>query len=742
MRVFTLRKTVLMASAAILALAIAGQATAQTASTGTTAAKSEDVVVVVTAQKKAENLEVVPQSVSVVDAQQMAQYHVTQLTDVGAYVPGLQVDSTGTPGQTLLTIRGISPLGVNATVGTYLDDTPIGSTGFHNRGYAYALDILPYDIQRVEVLEGPQGTLYGANALGGLVKYVTTSPNLRKTEIDVGADVFGIAGGGNMGTGYRGMINAPLIADKLGMTASWSVENSPGYIDNAISGAKDQNSAKQEGGRLALLWQPVDELKVRFGAFYSRTRADGNASIALDPATMKPLYGWQTDNNYTPNLFDNRLELYSLDVNWDLGWAKLVSATSYSQQATSTIADNSITYASLLDAFFGAPNARTSFPLELRSKKVTQELRLSSPSTDKLEWQIGGYYDDEKGTNVQSLRVTNPDGSILTGVDPLFEGSLPSTYRETAVFGNLDYHFTDRFDVAGGLRWAKNDQTYSQILAPGPLVGAGSNDAATPSSESVWTYSFSPRFKITSNSMVYGRIATGYQAGGPNLAFPGVPPTVQSSTLTNYEIGWKNTLPAIHAVINAAIYDIQWDKINLLVTTNGGIGYNANGGRARSRGFQLDGAIRPMTGLQLAGTFNYTDAVFTELSPEVSIVRVGDKIPYMPKVSGSLRADYTHALSGDWQGHLGAGLRLVGDRYDTSVAHISDLLVKGYNALDFNADVNNGRYTIRFYAKNVTNTRALVTVNPVPDGLTNANLQNEGVILQPRTLGIAVDAKF
>jgi len=171
--------------------------------------------ITVTAEKRIENLQDVPATVSVIRSEDLSDLHVTQLTDIGAYVPGLQVDSYGAPGQTTLSIRGISPLSANATVGSYIDDTPIGSTGFHDRGGNYALDLLPYDVRQIEVLSGPQGTLYGANALGGLIKYDLTTPNLDKSEFRVGGSWFDVASGTGTGSGLRGYVNTPLVLQQL-----------------------------------------------------------------------------------------------------------------------------------------------------------------------------------------------------------------------------------------------------------------------------------------------------------------------------------------------------------------------------------------------------------------------------------------------------------------------------------------------------------------------------------------------
>src|SRR4051812_17847769 len=193
----------LLATCAALALTAAWPACADEAR----GASVEEVVV--TAQKRSENIQNVPAAVSVVGGQTLDQLHATQLTDIGSYVPALQINSSGTPGQTSISLRGIAPVGPGATVATYIDDTPIGSSSAYGGGIAFALDLLPYDVQRLEVLRGPQGTLYGASSMGGLLKYVLTTPSLDQFEAEVGADLFGIADSSGVGGGARARISAP-----------------------------------------------------------------------------------------------------------------------------------------------------------------------------------------------------------------------------------------------------------------------------------------------------------------------------------------------------------------------------------------------------------------------------------------------------------------------------------------------------------------------------------------------------
>jgi len=454
--------------------------------------------VTVTAQKRTENLQDVPATVSVIGADAIGSLHATQLADIGAYVPGLQVDSNGTPGQTILSIRGISPISANATVGSYIDDTPIGSTGFHDRGGSYALDLLPYDVRQIEVLSGPQGTLYGANALGGLIKYDLTTPSLNSSEFRVGGTLFGIDHSSGVGSGFRGYANTMLIPDELGMIASVGQERTPGYIDNTATHRSDQNTDLQRSARLGLLWQITDAAALKINGLYANTESDGSATVALDPTTMKPLGGDLTDNNLRPNVYDNTLWYFAATLNWKLPFADFVSATSWSKKSDRFIQDATYTYQPLLPLLGAPADGIVDFPLFISAKRFSQELRLSSNSHAALEWLVGLYYDYEKGTNTQFLRTFDANGSSLAslGIDPLFAAALPTIYREYSGFANATWHTTSRWDFGGGVRYARNVQGFSQIIEPGSAILPPSN-VPGKSAEGVTTWLGRTNFKFT-----------------------------------------------------------------------------------------------------------------------------------------------------------------------------------------------------------------------------------------------------
>jgi iron complex outermembrane receptor protein len=223
--------------------------------------------IVVTAQKRAEKLLDVPASVSAISGDRLQSLQVNSLSDLANYVSGLSVSAGGAPGFRTIVLRGLSTSYSNATtgplVGTYVDDLPVGNSTAGARGAMYGLDLNPYDVDRVEVIKGPQGTLYGANTMGGLVKYVLRKPDLANVGVQMGIDSEDTDGSGKPSWGTHGAVNLPILTDTLAVRISGFFKNDAGYVDNAALGTQDVNHSTESGGLATLLWQATDRLAVR-----------------------------------------------------------------------------------------------------------------------------------------------------------------------------------------------------------------------------------------------------------------------------------------------------------------------------------------------------------------------------------------------------------------------------------------------------------------------------------------------
>ena len=693
--------------------------------------------VVVTAEKRSEDVQEVPMSISVIGAEQLEQMHATQLTDFAGYLPGFIVQDGGAPGQAILALRGIPPVSAGSTVATYIDETPLGTSSNYGAGSAIILDLLPYDFQGFEVLRGPQGTLYGATSLGGLVRYTTKAPDTEHTTARFGADMSSISGGGDLGFGAHGAFNVPLSPGKLALSVSAAHQDTPGFIDNVRTGKKDQNESTQDAGRAALLWTPTEDVSFELQAILQRTDADSSSAVALDPVSHQPIYGSLKDDNYIPEPFRRDVDFYSATLNWNLGWADFVSATSYAETDSHVTTDASLIYG-VLFPLFGAPSAGIStFTNDLKLYKATQEFRLASKPDDRIEWLAGAFWTSESSQQNQLASAREFDGTPIAGLDPLAIAGLPSTYDEYAFFGDLTYKFNTMFDVTGGVRWAHNSQDFAQISA-----GAILPTTVTPgsSSESVFTYSFTPRLHFGEDSMAYLRIASGYQPGGPNVVLPDVPPSVDASKLTNYELGIKSTFDEHRWLVNVAVFDIDWKNIQVSAS-NGVAAYLANGGKAESKGLEFETLWMPISGLRLGFNAAYTDSSLSDDVPGIGGL-AGDRLPGIPKWSGSVTADYVFPVGGGWSGRVGGGIRYLGSRDSDIASSPYTIPLKSYAAADLNADVSNDRWTIRLYVKNLTDKRVYTNASAIINAADGSISQVRAVPLTPRTIGIGFDLSF
>ncbi len=761
----TMRCRALLAAACSLpVLALAHAALAQ----DSTATTNE---VVVTAQKRAESVQNVPEEVTVVSSQFIDQLHATSLADIAGYVPGLELVSGGAPGQTALGLRGVFPISSNITVATYVDDTPVGGSSLYSNAAGFSLDLLPYDVNNIQVLSGPQGTLYGATTLGGLLKYELTQPNLHTFHGEVGGDIQGIEHGDEPGGGGRATLNGPIIDGQLGFVASYAYENTPGYVDNVQLGRKDDNTVRQQGARLGLLWTPeaLPKLRVELNALYQQVDADDLGQVALTAGTPRPVGGELKNDNFIPQTFRKNIDILSDRTTYDLGFADLTSATSYEYTDSAQVEDATYALSGAAVAGFGAPAVplgpiATSLGLptgrpvledqHIQLSKYTEEVRLASKPGPHFEWLLGAYVTYEHSSLVQDLSLANVDGSRLASyaVGPqsvsgtLENLAIPSIYREYAGFGDFTLHVTPKLDLAGGVRYSYNSQDFAQTtkinLAP---VAA---NAVGHSNDNVVTFSASPSYKITPDLNVYLRFASGYQPGGPNVLLAGVPPSVAADTLTQYEIGFKSQFFRHRLTLDVAAFYNKWDDIQIAeYDAAAATSYIANNGNAKTEGFDATSSFVVVPGLTLGGTFNYTYAVFTSVDPATAPTfgaEPGSPLTQTPRFSGSVQANWLHPLVADWTYGVGGALRMqssritAGNYFTPQEAPGAGLYYRepGYGALDLNASISNTRYTVRLFAKNITDTRSYNSYAALNGP------QIEGILIQPRTVGLSVDAKF
>ncbi len=760
-------------AASALALFLGSAAAAQQAASPDAAPPERETAqvgdIIVTAQKREQLLSDVPQSISVLGGEALEQRQARTIADYAALVPGLSFES-GNPGQTRVVLRGINAGGASPTVAVYLDDTPFGSSTGQTNGATLAGDFDTFDIERLEVLRGPQGTLYGANSLGGVVKYVTVAPRLGEWEArgQGGAETVR-----NGGTGYYGnaLVNVPL-GDAVALRASGFYRRTAGYIDAIGIADDDVNRARSYGGRASLLLKPGDRLSLRLTAVLQNIDVDSRNAFDADPATLRPITADPFTGESTGGrevryqLFPDRNEvsyrLYTGTLDYDLGVASVTSVTSYSRQVATDRSDVSYNdlggitlaqYASSAIYGVGADAYGIFYPNRSTQKKFTQELRLASSGSATLEWLIGGYYTREPGQLHQRYHPFDTATGrpitpipVIPGFNGLVLAQLDSTYKEYAGFGSATLHVSDKFDLTAGGRYSHNDQRTTQRL-DGALFGGPSQNRAT-SKEGVFTWSVAPRYEFAPHSEVYARAAKGYRPGGPNVVPPGAgadyPLQTDADTLMSYEAGIRAETADRTFGIDLSSYYLDWDKTLIVATFQtdaGPISADANGEGARSYGVEATATLRPTRGFTVTTTVAYNH---TRLRGDTSNGgRDGDQLPFAPNWNANVSAEY----SWDWNGarpYVGADVSTVSDRLGNFDAAYRDVYGRritfdGYTTASLRTGVSLGRFDLSVYARNIGDSRGLVsagTFQTRPDGAIEVSP------IQPRTIGATLGVGF
>jgi len=711
------------------------------------AAASEVAEVIVTANKRAEPLSKIGEGISAISGDHLEKLNANSLEDYLGFVPGVEFTSYGRPGQDQISIRGIASQALGAAIATYVDGIPVGSASNEAQGSSYTVDIDPADLERVEVLKGPQGTLYGASSLGGVLKYVTKAPSLTTSELDTGADLEDVEHGG-FGYKLHAAGTTPIINDLLGLRVSGYYREDPGFIDNVETGQKDINSDKAWGVRASLLYQPTQQLSVKLGAVVQRTDSAGLDAVSYNESpNFPPPFALSHGDLNTYLRLDQPSyaldEIYSLEINYDLGWANLISATGYSIENDYRYTDVTATYtrasyASLLSEAAGSTASDTD---NYDVDKTSEEVRLQSKTNDHLEWVAGFFYQKETSDTNALIKIMGPTGSIAAGPDGTpAVGTATNDLTEYAGFVNVTYYILPSLDVSGGYRRSHitqdnvNDDTgpvYTLSGTPAIRTDLLTND--------VNTYSAGARWRVTPDVMLYVRAASGFRPGGGRAAPPiagltNFAPTYNPDTVWSYEAGVKAKALEGRVSLDIDAFYIDWRNIQTLIAVDGGpYLVTGNGGNAVSQGLEAQFQVAPFQGLNLTAGFAFTDAHYT--TPNAGLgLSVGEQIQFVPKYTASLQAEYTHLLTDDWQGFIGGDYR-----YRSPELDALNLLMPGFDQVGLHAGAERGRTRLNVYVVNLTDTRGLLGYtgggNAAGDALRYA-------VSPPRTVGISISQKW
>lgn len=721
----------------VLAMATAVPAGAQSgpADAGADSLVLEEILV--TAQKRQERLIDTPLSVSVLSGETLEDLNIQQLRDFANTVPALSYTSAGV-GQTQLTLRGVTAgHDIGPTVGVYVDDVPYGSSSAFSNASSLALDVGVSDLDRIEVLRGPQGTLYGASTMGGLLKYVSARPESSELQGQVRA---GLSSTREGGLNYEGAatLNVPLVQDTAALRANGFYAREDGYIENLVTSNDEIGRSRVSGGRLDVLLTPTDALSVRVVGFAQDIHRDGTP-VADYTLAGEPVDGRLDQRRLFSEPFDQEFRLASATLDYRTDAATLTSITSYQTSDVTFRQDASAVYVPALGAF-GLELGRVAINQERPVDKFTQEIRLGSDAEARVQWLIGAFYTDEDSGNGQLSEEYDPAGVRF----PLHLAtvSIPSTYQEIAGFGNVTVQLSSKLSIAGGLRYAENRQRFEQI-ASGLLVGS---TPKTSSTDDVTTYLANARYELSPHASAYVRYATGYRPGGPNFvvadAGTGAPlndPTFDSDTLESYEVGLKAETLNRRVSLDAAAYRINWRDVQV-TSAAGGVSIIANAGRARIDGGELTLTARPFASVTATGAFAYQRARLIDPSADLGAVG-GERLPNVPKLTAALSVDYRSPAERGLRPSAGVSLRYVDERtasFNGSVG-FPQYRLPSYAALDLRAGITIQSIDVNLYARNVLDRRGQVSAETF---LSAFGGPAHVTLVQPRTIGLSASVRF
>ena len=715
-------------------------ATAEDSSTSSDPGLAE---IIVTATRRAERLLDVPMSITALSAEELTRRGANDVNDIIANSPGLANPAQGLGIQTNLIIRGVAT-GANtsnsqATVSFMLDDIDL------NPGVATFGNANPRirDVQQVEVLRGPQGTLFGAGSLSGVVRYLSNKPDLEKFSGSVEVTGSSTDHGGNS-SDVTGVLNAPLIEGKLAARLVAYYEKDAGWVDDAGRGLSDVNDARNYGARFSLSAKPTDELAVTLTAIDDRSHDFGSSATYYFPQPGLPNYKTQQPfYDVSTGVLDSHI--YNLLTTWAPSWGTLTSTTNYFDRFVNQFQDFG---ASVLEAGlpFTGPFASAPSVAPSTLHDVSQEFRFDSPQMGPVRFTTGAFYQRIASDPHQTVTSNSPFAPLVA------DGDIHTVQWQAALYGSGTYTIGDRLDFTAGVRAGK-DVVHFSTIEGGVLAGANSsgNELDKP---------VTPRaaitFRQTNDLTWYFQAAKGYRVGGPNTT-AGNEASLASyrpDSLWNYELGNKVRLWDGRLDINTSVYDIEWSNIQVQLVTPQGFDYIGNGGKARIYGLEEEMTLRASRWLEIGGTVSVDRARTTSsatidrvsfdafsLAPNAEPnaattngVISGYRLPGSPELQGSLYSEAQFPVL-DYQGFVRLSGQYVGSAYTDFDA--KGLKFGDYTVGNFRAGMKFPHLDVTAFVDNFTNSAALASAQDLTQFIVPT-----GYRIRPRTVGLTLRASF
>jgi iron complex outermembrane receptor protein len=714
--------------------------------------------IVVTATRRSERLQDVPLSITAISQAELTQKGIVGFEGIARETPGVVLDHRS-DNNLSVTTRGISTngyqAGLQSTTTVYLDELPLTTIG-----NSVTLDPNLYDVERVEFLRGPQGTLFGSGSLSGALRILTHSPDLKHYDASALVDVGQTPDGDGIRQRYSGMINIPLVADTLALRVVGFHRDEDGYIDNVGTGVKNANSLRDSGGRASLLWQPTNRLSIKLMGLYED-------SHPADASLTTPSLGDRKRYTTIPDLYTSKTQLYNATIDYQFDGAHLTSASSYAHQ-------DGLYYADLGGTF------NLTIPFDLFDhgiwKTFVQETRLVSDPGGRFDWVAGAYYLHRDlaldGRETSTPAYLSAHGITGLPADATFYKFSNDTHSyELAGFGELTYHLTDTLSVTGGLRYGKYGTTVDSdagfnslyfayalghISAPLPLVPTPASTAHFPSAaKTSWRASLT--YEPSRDLTLYGTVSTGYRtpvynsrAGSVSTVNPKdlvIPAGAGSDNLTNYEVGLKGRWLDERLTANLAAYYIDWRNIQVQANRiSDSVQFATNIGRAASKGLEAEITVTPVRGVVLGLNGSLNQAKVTEVSAQEAVISGAVEGAQLasPHLQGSFFGSYNYPLAGAATGFSSFQVEHVGSFPDGfpntpgTLGTPSPLYGRTdtYTVVNLQTGGTLRNLTATLYGENLSNSRAVTYIHP------ESFIYSRYAILRPRTFGVRIGYQF
>jgi iron complex outermembrane recepter protein len=697
-------------------------------SAATEAVEDPSADIIVTASKQgAVNIQDIPYNISAVGAEQLEKTGATNLEDISRLVPG--VTTTGGKSNRTVIIRGLSASAGAPQVAIYLDETPLSGVGGTN---VRQTDLGLYDIERVEILRGPQGTLYGASSQGGTLRYITNKPDTDAIEGSLGARLGLRARDGGLRLEGNGMLNVPLATDVAAVRAVGFWRDVDGFVDLPALGRDGSDKEETYGGRVQLMLTPAPDTSILLAAHYQRTQLDD---------TSRVLVGSDTRPNPVREPYEDKLRLFNLTVEQGVGFGTVTATLSNYRRNAFYVFDQS----QFVPPFFGSINQTS------QTDATNGELRFASTFAGPFQLVTGVFYEDREFEAVSAgYFVQASTGLPASPPVPFFIQPAEQFVRNKAAFINATFDVTDQLTAEAGIRFydmkRRNESSltldvFGRPLGPQPTQRAKSNGNVKR---------FQLSYDVTEDVLLYGTYSEGFREGGPNA--PGLlgnyPLTFDPDFVHNYELGWKSTWLDRQLLLNGAIYYMTWDDIQVAQRDpTGAFVYTSNAGKADLKGVELEGRINPraLSGFSANFAIRYSDQKLTEDNPLVAgpppnpnAGREGERIPYTSKFGGNVGLEQRFDMSG-LDMFARADLSYVGAAY-TAFSRTDPLRRKvgDYALVDLRIGVEEAGWDASLYARNLFNERAFTnwSIESRP------GIPDRVLTTDPREVGVQVAYRF